>query len=251
MTFVTILTGASRGIGAAIAEGYLNESKSNCLIAVARTKPSLSKLVDTYGGDRVGIVVGDVCDPQTSASAIELAVKKFGKLNAIIANAGVLDPVEHIENADLDKWRKLYDINFFSVVGLVQQALPELRKTNGRVVAVLSGASETAYDGWGAYGSSKAALNQFINSLAFEEPSVSAISIAPGVVDTEMQSDIRSKFGTNMTKSIEKFMDLHESKRLLDPRVPGNVYWKLALKGWESNLNGKYLRFDDELLKYL
>ncbi|KGR23496.1 hypothetical protein MG9_00431, partial [Candida albicans P37037] len=134
--------------------------------------------------------------------------------------------------------------------GAATHSLPHLKKTNGKVIAVSSGAATKAYSGWYAYGSSKAALNHLILSLASDEKDVQAISIAPGVVDTEMQTDIREKFGKNMTpEGLQRFVDLHENKQLASPEEPGTVYAKLALQEWSEDLNGKFLRYNDEILK--
>lgn len=196
------------------------------------------------------ILVADVAEPETAEKAVELALKNFGSIDSVIANAGILDPVDSIENSDVSKWRKLFDINFFSVVLLVQAALPHLKKTHGKVVAVLSGASTSPYYGWAAYGASKAALNHFISTLVEENLDISAISVAPGVVATNMQKDIREKFGKNMSeKSLQKFLELHKSGQLLPPEIPAAVYTNLAVKGWVKELNGRYYRVHDEVMK--
>ncbi|KAK6456201.1 glucose/ribitol dehydrogenase [Scheffersomyces xylosifermentans] len=249
MTHVTIVTGASRGIGNAIARIILEKGTSNKVVAVARSGNALKQLAEDFGADRVEIVVGDVTDPETSKKAVELAVSKFGQLNSVIANAGVLEPVGTIEQIEISDWKKLYDVNFFSIVQLVKVSLKELRKTKGNVLAVSSGASVKAYSGWHAYGSSKAALNHFISSVAAEEKDISALSIAPGVVATSMQQDIREKFGQNMEPdALKKFVDLHKNNELLAPEVPATVYANLALQGWSKDIDGKYLRFDDKIL---
>lgn len=220
------------------------------VVVVARTEAPLEALANKYGSDRVDFVVGDITDSSTSEKAVELAISKFGQLNSIIANAGVLEPVGPIESTSVDDWKRLYDINLFAVVELIKHSLPHLKKTNGKVIAVSSGAATKAYSGWYAYGSSKAALNHLILSLASDEKDVQAISIAPGVVDTEMQTDIREKFGKNMTpEGLQRFVDLHENRQLASPEEPGTVYAKLALQGWSKDLNGKFLRYNDEILK--
>lgn len=232
------------GIGASIAQIFLTQNDSNKLVAIARSADSLQELVKQYGASRVAVVIGDVTSPETSERAVQLALK-FGSIDSIVANAGVLDPVDPVENANVAKWKELFDINLFSVVDLVQQALPHLKKAHGRFVAVLSGASTKAYHGWGAYGASKAALNHFVQSVSAENDDVSAISIAPGVVDTSMQQDIREKFGSHMTpESLQRFVDLHKNKDLLPPEVPANLYVNLATKGWSKALNGGYYRID-------
>ncbi|RLP61744.1 hypothetical protein L150_00430, partial [Candida albicans Ca529L] len=220
------------------------------VVVVARTEAPLEALANKYGSDRVDFVVGDITDSSTSEKAVKSAISKFGQLNSIIANAGVLEPVGPIESTSVDDWKRLYDINLFAVVELIKHSLPHLKKTNGKVIAVSSGAATKAYSGWYAYGSSKAALNHLILSLASDEKDVQAISIAPGVVDTEMQTDIREKFGKNMTpEGLQRFVDLHENRQLASPEEPGTVYAKLALQGWSEDLNGKFLRYNDEILK--
>lgn len=216
-------------------------------MTIARSRGSLDELKEQYG-DRVEIITGDVCSVSIITSAIETAISKFGSLNSVVANAGVIDPVTTVENANIDDWKTLYDINFFSVVQLIKLSIPELRKSNGNIVVVSSGASTSGYHGWGAYGSSKAALNHVIQTLVAEDPQISAISIAPGVVDTDMQKEIRDVHSANMLTDANKFKDLHENKKLLHPDVPGRVYANLAIKGWGSELNGQYLRFSDESL---
>lgn len=198
----------------------------------------------------MAIVVGDVTDAAVSAKAVNVAVEKFGGVDSVVANAGVLDPVDAVAKADTEKWRTLFDINLFSVVELVKQALSHLKKSNGRVVAVSSGASTKPYYGWAAYGASKAALNHYIELVAAENEDVQAISVAPGVVATEMQKDIREKFGVNMTpESLQRFLDLHESGQLLPPEVPAQVYVNLAVRGWPKDLNGHYYRVGEDALK--
>jgi len=227
----------------------LDKASTNKIVAIARSETQLQSLMEKYGEDRVGVVVGDVSDKKTSLEAVSLAVSKFGQINSIIANAGVLDNVNCLENIDLDGWRRDFDINLFAVVQLVQLSLPELRKTAGNVVAVSSGASTKGYDGWYAYGSTKAALNHFILSLAENEKEIHAISVAPGVVDTNMQADIRNTHSKGMTEAgAQRFIDLHSTRQLLSPDVPATVYVNLALKGWKKELNGSYLRYNDEVL---
>lgn len=236
------------GIGASIAHIFLSASKEHNLVAIARTKLALDELVAKYG-NQVSIVVGDVSDPSVSAKAVEVALAKYGGVDSVVANAGVLDPVDAVAKANVDKWRTLFDINFFSVVDLIKQALPQLKKSHGRFVAVSSGASTKPYYGWGAYGASKAAINHLVELVASENPEVLAISVAPGVVATSMQEDIREKFGANMTpESHQRFTDLHREGKLLPPEVPATVYVNLAVRGWLKELNGHYYRVGEEAL---
>lgn len=198
---------------------------------------------------RVKVVSGNVTEAQVVGKAIE-AAEAFGSLDSVVANAGVLDPVAAVGKASVAQWRELFEVNLFSVVELVSQALPHLEKSNGRFVAVSSGASTKAYYGWSAYGASKAGLNQLVQAVASENENVSAIAVAPGVVDTEMQRDIREKFGKKMTpESLKRFTDLHENNGLLPPEVPARVYANLATRGWSSEMDGGYYRVGDKELE--
>ncbi|KAI5953537.1 hypothetical protein KGF54_002909 [Candida jiufengensis] len=248
MTHVTIVTGASKGIGKAIVDLLLQHQNSK-VVAIARSQELLETLQSKYGEDNFQYVAGNVTDSTISQSAVDLAVTKFGQLNSVIANAGVIEPVGPIKDTSIEEWKKLYDINFFSVVQLIQQSLLELKRTKGNFIAVSSGAATSAYSGWYAYGSSKAALNHLIKSLAAEEKDIKAISIAPGVVNTDMQGLIRN-FGSKMSEeSIKKFKDLHKNGQLVEPEECGAVYANLVLKGWSNELNGEFLRFNDSKLK--
>ncbi|CCH44757.1 3-oxoacyl-[acyl-carrier-protein] reductase [Wickerhamomyces ciferrii] len=180
------------GIGASIAE-ILLQNQENKLVVVARSEKPLIELQNKYGKDRVVYVAGDLSNESISEKIITTAIDSFGKIDSIIANAGVLNPVDKIANAKINEWKELFNINFFSIVQLVSNALPHLRSSKGNVVIVSSGASTKYYDAWGAYGSSKAAINHFAIQLAGEEKDVSIVSVAPGVVDTNMQNDIRDK----------------------------------------------------------
>lgn len=124
----------------------------------------------------------------------------------------------------------------------VKNALPALRKSKGRILFTSSGAAVKAYSTWGAYGSSKAALNHLALTLGVEEPDVTTISIRPGVVDTEMQRELREVHHKTMKKDdAEGFFSLHRNGQLLKPEQPGNVMAKLVLDA-PNGLSGKFLR---------
>lgn len=91
-------------------------------------------------------------------------------------------------------------------------------------------------------------MNHIIQTLSVEEPTIFSVSIAPGVVDTGMQNNIRDNHGQAMGDVHRKFMDLHETGGLLKPEVPGAVIANLVLEA-KGDFNGKYLRYNDEQLK--
>lgn len=123
----------------------------------------------------------------------------------------------------------------------IKPALPALRLLSGCIILVSSGAATGNYATWGAYGSSKAALNHLAATLAVEEPDVISVAIRPGVVDTAMQAELRGYGDVMDREDADKFRGLHESGSLLRPEQPGNVMARLVL-GVEKELSGKFLR---------
>ena len=130
---------------------------------------------------------------------------------------------------------------FPSHMDQIKPALPALRKTYGRIIFTSSGASVGAYSGWGAYGSSKAALNHLGLTLSVEEPDITSVAIRPGVVDTDMQKEVRGRADVMDAKDIQKFRTLHETGKTLRPEQPGNVIARLAVSA-EKELSGKFFR---------
>ena len=213
-------------------------------MGVSRSEEPLKQLASEYP-DRFAYVAGDLLKDDTSKEVIKKAIDTFGHIHGVVLNAGVLEPVASIADANIDEWRKLYEINVLSPLSLASKAIPYLRFTSGRLVFVSSGASVSNYRGWGAYGSSKAAINHIAASIAAEEPSIFSISIAPGVVDTDMQVQIREKHKANMSEeNHKKFTTLKETGQLLPAHVPATVLANLALYGQGDDINGKYLRYN-------
>lgn len=256
MTKVIIVTGGSRGIGKAIIQDILDRpsERDTLVISVARHEDSLKQLQQCYGEEKFQYVVGDIVDERVQDNILQIALKYNDHIHSIVSNAGVLAPVDNVVNFNAQEWKQHFDINFFSIVSLVTKCLPHMEEdanSHGNVIMVSSGASVKAYKGWSCYCASKAALNSFTLSVATElEGKVRSIAVAPGVVDTQMQVDIREKFGPEGMPSdaFKRFTDLHDNHQLLDARVPGHVYAELAIEGIPEQLNGLYLRYNDERL---
>ena len=139
---------------------------------------------------------------------------------------------------------------FVSYKEQTKAALPFLRPSNGRIIFISSGAAVTSYASWGAYGASKAALNHLAMTISIEEPDVTAISIRPGVVDTQMQQELRDNYASHMQeKDATKFLGFHKEGKLLRPEKPGNVIGKLVLDGPKA-LSGRFLRQESPSIQY-
>ncbi|CAN6664040.1 benzil reductase ((S)-benzoin forming) Irc24p [Trichomonascus vanleenenianus] len=238
---VVIVTGTSRGIGEALVKKL---AASAHVVGISRSAEALNSLSKEVIGFEY--VAGDVTNEADCQKVVNLAIEKHGRLDGLVLNAGVLEPVTKIVNSNVDEWKKLFDINFFSIVNLLKLTIPHLRG-HGRVVFVSSGAAVGNYTAWGAYGSSKAALNHLAATLAVEEPSIFSISIAPGVVDTNMQVNIREQHGSEMNaENHAKFTSLKAKGDLLSPDVPAGILANLVLKGKGDNLSGKFFRYNSE-----
>ncbi|ETS84310.1 hypothetical protein PFICI_02335 [Pestalotiopsis fici W106-1] len=241
-----IVTGASRGLGLAIAQILIRASHK--VFLVARSESGLQK-IKSENPSNVEYLAADLADFSTSPKVIEAAVKAFGKVDGIVINHAVLTPLSKIADVDIEEWRRSYDINVASPLALVKAALPELRKTKGCIVFVSSGASVGAYTAWGAYGTAKAAINHLCAHLAVEEPAITSVAISPGKVDTDMQQQIRELGGGHMTdKDHASFIEEHASGKLLKPEQPGTVIANLVA-GPPKEVNGKHLRWNDDQLK--
>ncbi|KAI4639410.1 hypothetical protein J4E93_009238 [Alternaria ventricosa] len=246
---VVILTGASRGIGQAIAHHLL--SRNHKVVLVSRTESALSALQSQYGNERVAVLAGDMADAALPQKAVDLANERWGRIDSLIVNHGTLDPVKKVADSSAEEWRKGFDVNVFSAVGMVQAALPSLRKTSGTILLTSSGAATSAYQGWGCYGAGKAVLNHLALTLSVEEPSITTISIRPGVVDTEMQREIREVHHERMSeKDRTKFSGLKKEGGLLKPEQPGYVMARLAVakRADVEGFNGQFLSWNDESL---
>lgn len=246
MSKAVLLTGASRGIGLAIAHYLLQRSHN--LVVVARSEGPLRELEKQYSG-QVAVLAGDLGDLSLGQKAVDLAQEKWQKLDGVIVNHGVLDPVKRIADSTAEEWRASYDINFFSAIAIAKAALPLLRQSNGKILFTSSGAASNGYPTWGSYGSAKAALNHLAMTLGNEEKDITSIAIRPGVVDTEMQQDIREKHNKAMDASdAARFAELKKTGGLLKPEQPGHVMAKLVLDA-PKGLSGKFLSWNAGELK--
>ncbi|KAJ9475278.1 putative oxidoreductase [Pseudozyma hubeiensis] len=245
---VVLLTGASRGLGLAILKLLLRGSPSTSsatfpaarVVTVSRTiTPELADL-QTAHPDSLLCVQGDVTSSSKNSSAVSAAVREFGGLDSVILNAGVVS-TELISNLTPESFAETLNVNTVSLITTLTAALPELRKsTRGTVVFVSSGAATGNTAGWCAYNASKAALNAVARTLANEEDQLAVFSVRPGVVDTDMQSLLRSEKGQAMKKDErERFLTLHKEGKLLRPEQPAASIAALAVKGTRSEPKGK------------
>ena len=185
---VAIVTGASRGLGLALARALADQGWS--LAIDARGADALAAVADELAERATVVAVpGDVADPGHRRALVDEA-RRLGGIDAIVNNASLLGPSPQPLLADypLDELRRVFDVNVFAPLALVQDGLPSLR-AGGRVINVTSDAAVEGYEGWGGYGSSKAALEQLTNVLAAERPDLRVYRVDPGDLRTQMHQE--------------------------------------------------------------
>jgi NAD(P)-dependent dehydrogenase (short-subunit alcohol dehydrogenase family) len=190
---VAIVTGASRGLGAALARRLAEDGWA--LVLDGRDGDALQAALETFTkGDHVAIQ-GDVTDPEHRRALVSIALEMHGGIDALINNASHLGPSPQPVLAEYpaDELRRVYDVNVIAPLALAAEALPLLRKSErgGRILNVTSDAGVEAYEGWGGYGSSKAALEHASKILAAEEAAngVRVYIVDPGDMRTQMHQE--------------------------------------------------------------
>jgi NAD(P)-dependent dehydrogenase (short-subunit alcohol dehydrogenase family) len=187
-TRVALITGASRGLGLALARGLAREGWT--LIVDARGKGDLEAArAELAELTRVIAIPGDVTDEEHRRALAE-AAREAGGLDALVNNASILGPSPQPALLDypLDTLEEVYRANTLSPLALIQATRNAL-KPGARIVNVTSDAAAEPYKGWGGYGSSKAALEQLSNILAAENPHLQIYWVDPGDMRTRMQQE--------------------------------------------------------------
>jgi NAD(P)-dependent dehydrogenase (short-subunit alcohol dehydrogenase family) len=198
------------------------------------------------GGGAALVVPGDISRAEDCQELVSSAVGAYGRIDALVNNAAVLEPIAPISEAEPAEWKRNLTVNVLGPMILTQAALPYLRRNNGRVINVSSGAAQRPIPGAAVYSLAKAALNQFTRALAVEEKEITAIAVRPGVVDTDMQVAIRQDGRRGMPEETHaRFTCYHESGQLLPPEAPGRALAALALfapREW----SGQFLSWDEK-----
>jgi NAD(P)-dependent dehydrogenase (short-subunit alcohol dehydrogenase family) len=183
-----LITGASRGLGLALAHRLAREGWA--LIIDARGERDLEAArADLADLTRVVAIPGDVTD-EDHRRALAGAARDAGGLDALINNASILGPSPQPTLLDypLDTLEEVYRANVIAPLALIQTVRDELR-LGARILNVTSDAAVEPYEGWGGYGSSKAALEQLSNILAAENPDLRVYRVDPGDMRTRMQQE--------------------------------------------------------------
>jgi NAD(P)-dependent dehydrogenase (short-subunit alcohol dehydrogenase family) len=186
-TPIALITGASRGLGRALADGLAREGYS--LIIDARDAAALDAAAAAIraAGGTVTAIPGDVTDPGHRAALLR-AAQRAGRCDLLVNNAGTLgaSPLPALADYPVDALRAALEANVVAPIALTQLLLPLLRAAGGAVLNITSDAAVEAYAGWGGYGAAKAALEQASNVLAAEELTIRVWWADPGDLRTDM-----------------------------------------------------------------
>ncbi len=190
-----IVTGASKGIGREIALQLA--AQGHPVIGLARSSKELKEIGGLLAESCTGSfsIACDLSLPGDIQSAAEHICEQFDWIAGIVHNAGTIFPINSMANSDMAQWTHCLQANLIGVQDLTQRLMHLMGgNEQSRVTTISSGASLRPVESWSAYCVSKAGLDMWAKCLAAEgaDANISAISIAPGVVDTGMQFDIRS-----------------------------------------------------------
>jgi NAD(P)-dependent dehydrogenase (short-subunit alcohol dehydrogenase family) len=180
---VGIVTGASRGLGLAFVRSLAERGWR--VVVDARDAGPLERAV--FGLDGVTAIPGDVADDEHRRALVAAAGER---IDLLVNNASLLGPSPQpaLAQYPLAELERVYEVNVFAPLALVQLALPRLAP-GAAILHVTSDAAAEPYEGWGGYGSSKAALEQLTAILAAEHPGLRVYTIDPGDMRTQMQQE--------------------------------------------------------------
>ena len=187
-----LITGASRGIGAAAARVFAEAGANVALIA--RSTADIADLAQEIGARAIAIPC-DVSKYVEVSAAVATTIAAFGQLDVLINNAGVVDPIGHLQDTDPEKWGRAIDINLKGVMyGLHAAISAMIAQGGGTIINISSGAAHGPVEGWSAYCSSKAGVYMLTRAADLEarDKGLRIMGLSPGTVATQMQREIKA-----------------------------------------------------------
>jgi NAD(P)-dependent dehydrogenase (short-subunit alcohol dehydrogenase family) len=182
---VVVITGANRGIGAAAVQAF---SDAGASVAALSRQPAAAE----------GLVMPlscDVSDWDQVQRAVAAVLDRWGRIDVLVNNAGVIDPIARLADADPAAWGRTQDINLKGVFHGMKAVIPAMRaQGGGTIITVSSGAATSALEGWSAYCASKAGALMLTQAAHLEEGphGIRVLGLSPGTVATDMQRVIRA-----------------------------------------------------------
>ncbi len=244
---VAIVTGASRGIGAATAHRLAAAGAS--VVLTARDDEALDAVtaqIQRAGGD-AHYVAADLADPDQIDPLIASTMEHLKRVDILVNNAGMIWPLEETADADMDEWAYNIHVNLMAPFFMTRTVLPLMQHQGyGRILNVSGGAAARPIPGWGAYCAAKAGLDMFTKVTALEvaKSNITVNALYPGLVDTEMQAAIRSVDTSESDLTFGYWHDAHEDGRLAPPAaVASMIYWLVG--PWSRKRSGEIFTSKD------
>lgn len=225
---VVIISGASSGLGLALAGMVPFPAR---VVDISRSGPP--------EGSSIEHIAADLADPVTwsavSNQIADLMKSEIPDRAVFIHAAGTLDPIGFAGEVDFDRYVSNVVLNSAAGQVLGHAFLSAVRGRQGThdLVMISSGAASNDYPGWSAYGAGKAALDQWVRYAGAEQQvrgGVRVVAIAPGVMDTDMQAEIRSMSEEEFPR-VQRFRDLHEQGKLVAPEDAARRLWQAVESG--------------------
>lgn len=198
----TLITGASKGIGAAAARAFADAGAN--VVLIARSEDAIGTLAGEIGGKALAVPC-DVSRYWEFAGAVDACEQTFGPVDILINNAGIVDPIGHLAEADPEAWSKTIDINHKGVMHGMRAVMPSMiERGEGTIINISSGAAHGPVEGWSAYCSSKAAAYMMtrMGDKEARDKGLRVLGLSPGTVATDMQREIKAS-GINPVSQLD------------------------------------------------
>ena len=238
---VSLVMGASVGMGVSIAQDLV--ARGAKIAIAARRRGAIDELAAslTAAGAEVLPLTCDVSDNAAVKASVAATVARFGRIDHLINNAGVIQPIGRLIDTDPEEWARLIDINLSGAFFACHAALPHILKQGGVIVNISSGAGHRPLEGWSAYCSSKAGLVMLTRALALEygDQGLRVYGFSPGTVLTAMQMAIRAS-GINPVSKLPM-------EALQPPELPARIVGFLCTAEAADMPSGENNIRDDEL----
>ena len=199
---VVVITGASRGIGADTARAFADAGAH--VVLLARSDGAIAALAQDIGA-RAKAIACDVSDYAQVNAAIATTIDAFGRVDVLIGNAGVIEPIAHLSAADPEAWSHVIDINLKGVFYGMRAVLPHMMAAGGgTILTVSSGAAHGPVEAWSHYCASKAGAAMLTRCIDKENGAqgIRAMGLSPGTVATQMQREIKAS-GVNPISQLD------------------------------------------------
>ena len=242
-----LITGTSSGIGAALAEEFLQPG--NTLFCISRNRNINLEEKSKSAGAKLNYTIGNLNVQNVPGNFIRESFVQIASSDepvVLINNAGVLAPMKSLIALDEESMKEHFNVNFFAPAVIISEFMQHmsLRKNPAVILNISSGAATFPYEGWSMYGSSKAALNMLtrIAGLEWKRADSKIFAIAPGIIESRLQDEIRNSDKADFPEK-DSFVKLHNENKLLSAEYVAGIISKTI---FDSRIEtGSFISLDD------